>query len=571
MKTIFPRFLLFFVPISCALAALVLLLYRQDLAKERIRHESDGSYNVDLHAEIIAAEFRAVKSDLLFLSGQSVLQDYLARPSAAAKRALAREYLMFGSGKGIYGRIRYLDAAGREVVRIDGDEGHPVIAPDNQLGSATDRYYFREALALKKGQTYVSPFDLDSERGDIKRPFKPRLRFAVPVFDASGSKRGVVVLDYMGAKMLRKLDEISAHLPGSLALLNGNGFWLRAPRREDEWAFMFARDRRFGGGYPRGWREIVRGGRGAARTDEGLFAFTTFSPVDAGFMTGGQAESLLRIVYVLPQEALDLKSRKLLKTLLIPCAFIEAVLAVLIWFLCRAHALRENSRRRLLESEARLRILSTGLIEAQERERKSLSRDLHDDLGQLLTAACLELERALLPEGKAVRPELVRGVLEYTRSALDRMREISSRLRPRVLDDLGLKEAARSLIDEHRKKTGIDFRAELRFESREVPSAVSENIYRILQEALNNVVKHARAKKGLITLSLADSRIELTVKDWGVGLDQRSLNPGTMGLLSMRERSELLGGTFSLRSEPGAGTEVRVVVPMPASSAAGDV
>jgi signal transduction histidine kinase len=99
-------------------------------------------------------------------------------------------------------------------------------------------------------------------------------------------------------------------------------------------------------------------------------------------------------------------------------------------------------------------------------------------------------------------------------------------------------------------------------ENRDLSPAVSEQLYRILQEALTNLVKHSETSKGLVRLRRMDGSVELTVRDWGVGLDRAAQRADSLGFLSMRERCELLGGIFRVTSEPGGGTEVRATVPL---------
>ncbi len=544
MEPLYRRFLAFFLPISGAVLALALLLYSEHVATKRRVDEIAGHSAVELHAAILEQEFRAAKSDLLFLSGQSVLQDFLSRPGSAAKEALIRDYLLLLARKDFYDGVRLFDASGREEAGA-GDGGGET-SSQRGLRRELGVPHFREALALARGRVYSAAFV-----------------FATPVFDGKGRRRGLLVLDYSEKRLLRRL-EAAANRPGSLVLLDGDGVWLNAPPPGSARPGMQGGERRFALEYPEAWREISRGDQDLVSNREGLFAFKLFDPARVGFETDGRANSLLRIVFVMSSSRLFIQTHRVQKILTVLCVFIEGVLAVLIWFLCRARAAREFQQRRLEDSEARLRVLSAGLIETQERERKILSRDLHDDLGQLLTAACLELERALRPDGRADRLDVIQRALESTRLALDRMRDISTRLRPRVLDEIGLKEAVRSLLDDYREKTGIDVSEALSFESAEIPDDVGVNLYRILQEALTNAAKHARTNRVQVSLGLSQGDVALSVKDWGVGLDARPARPGSLGFLSMRERAELLGGTFRVESQSGQGTEVRVTIPLSA-------
>ncbi len=163
------------------------------------------------------------------------------------------------------------------------------------------------------------------------------------------------------------------------------------------------------------------------------------------------------------------------------------------WWVVLAHAnvLRRRHERQIEESEGRLRKLSTQLLSAQEQERRSFFRDLHDDLGQLSTLVTLELEQALAAEEDAKRRTLIERALAGERQLLERVHALSARLRPTLLDDLGLREAVRSLLSDFEARTGIVSHATLRFDRLDVPAAVGDNLFRILQEALINVAKHS--------------------------------------------------------------------------------
>lgn len=340
-----------------------------------------------------------------------------------------------------------------------------------------------------------------------------------------------------GPELDGRLDAVASGLPGELMLLDAEGGVIHGPS-----AGSFAVRQ------PAAWDRVRGAAHATAVLPEGLLHFKDL---------GGR-----RVVYFAAPDTLYAASRRRLKVLLALAVPVLAGLAALLRALSRAQENRRLQERRCWESEGRLRALAAGLITAQERERKNLSRELHDDVGQLLTLTCLELDRSLSPDGTASRPEVVQKALEGARQALDRVRALCGSLRPQVLDDLGLKEAARSLLEQVRAKTGIDLDSELALDSRAVPPSVGENVYRILQEAVTNVARHAKARRGRVTLRQAGEALELVVEDEGVGFTPPEAGESSMGLLSMRERAELLGGRFEVASEPGKGTRVAVTVPM---------
>jgi signal transduction histidine kinase len=563
------RLLAIFLPAALLTSGVVLAVYYQDLTNEQTLSEQAADHQVDLQSDLIRREMKLVQSDLLYLANQTVLRDFLAgleKRDASPQRQqgeLQDEYVLFCQQRGVYDQIRYLDAAGQERIRVNYGNGRATIVPEQQLQPKAGRYYFAQAMLLDRGQVFVSPFDLNIEHDQIERPLKPVIRFATPVFDRSGVKRGILALNYLGAALLGKLAQVSAGFPGAVWLLNGDGFFLRGPSPQDEWGFMLGHDRTLATYFPEEWQRLLavesrteeEGAVGQFRTGGGLFTFRTVA-------LDPRSLRLVVLAHV-PPSVLDGRANVLLRRLSLLSGVVLLLLLVLAWYLAYAAALRRDHERHLAESAARLRTLSTRLLTAQEDERRSLSRDLHDDLGQVVTSVTLDLQRATQARDGERKDELIGRALHGAGCLLDRIHEISERLRPTLLDDLGLEDAVRSFLADYERRTGIPARTELSFEQPHVPPTVRENVYRILQEALTNVARHAQATEVQVRLRVSTDAVTLTVRDDGVGLAPEALDNKRLGILGMRERAELLDGTFVLKGEPGRGTEVSVAIPLP--------
>ena len=217
---------------------------------------------------------------------------------------------------------------------------------------------------------------------------------------------------------------------------------------------------------------------------------------------------------------------------------------------------------RLQESEARLRLLSGLIIEAQERERRRLARELHDELGGLVNTMTLTLSRVEAQAEGAVATQLAE-VLKLSRTLGERTRQISLRLRPPILDDLGLLPALRWHAD-HLHQTG-QLKVDLDHEGPEqrLLPEIETAIYRVVQEALTNVVRHAQIGTAQVRLRIDGQRAAVRITDRGAGFDPAAPRPATAGgLLGMRERAELLGGTLSVESAPTVGTLITAQFPL---------
>jgi len=428
-------------------------------------------------------------------------------------------------------------------------------------------------MQLDPGEVFVSRFDLNVEHDEIERPLKPAIRFATPVFDKNHVKRGVLVLNYLGQVLIEKLALVSVSFPGSAWLLNRDGFYLRGPSVEDEWGFMLNHDdRRFGAVFPEEWSSLAWTSRGQMHTDRGLFNFQTLFPREKTAMNHPEpaissedrdiGDAGLIVVTHLPPTVLSGRANLLLRRLLLLWGVVLFLILILAWYLARAAAHRRSQERQIAESEVRLRTLSSQLITAQEDERRRLSRDLHDELGQIVTAVSLDLQRAALASPAPKKDELIGQASHGAACLLDKIHEISLRIRPTLLDDLGLKDAVQSLLSDYERRTGIVTRTELQFDRADVPAQASENIFRILQEALTNVSKHSQAKEVSVKLTVTDRQTCLVVQDTGAGFTLSQVNGKGLGLLGMRERAELLGGDFQVQAEAGKGTRIQVIIPM---------
>ncbi|MFL6031348.1 MAG: GAF domain-containing sensor histidine kinase [Rubrobacteraceae bacterium] len=205
---------------------------------------------------------------------------------------------------------------------------------------------------------------------------------------------------------------------------------------------------------------------------------------------------------------------------------------------------------------------STRLGAVEERNR--LAREIHDTLAQGLTATALQLESAdaLVDAGSEKAHEPLRRALSLTRSNLEEARRSVLDLRASPLEGRPLSEALKALVERWEAETGIAARYGAVNGSRPLPPSVEAALYRICQEALTNVARHAGAERATVRLVAAPDRVRLAVEDDGRGFDAAGVPEDRHGIVGMRERAEVLGGTLEVRSGPGAGTRIEVTVPL---------
>jgi signal transduction histidine kinase len=215
----------------------------------------------------------------------------------------------------------------------------------------------------------------------------------------------------------------------------------------------------------------------------------------------------------------------------------------------------------LTVSRNKLRALNARLLETEDRERRRISRELHDDLNQALAALAVDIGALNRLAVRERRQEILR-LQERVVTMSDGVRRLAYRLHPSILDHLGLAVALRSYCDEFARREGIKIEFLHRNVDTGIAPQVASCVYRVAQEALRNVAKHSKAQLACVHVVGTNRFVNLVVKDLGKGFDPDGVGVGqSLGLTSMEERTRSLNGRFQVSSSPGRGTTVKMRVP----------
>ncbi|HYW85709.1 MAG TPA: sensor histidine kinase, partial [Spirochaetia bacterium] len=226
---------------------------------------------------------------------------------------------------------------------------------------------------------------------------------------------------------------------------------------------------------------------------------------------------------------------------------------------------KKHTERLLEDSRKELRNLALHLLAAREEERRSVAIDIHDELGQSLTALKMDILQLGKRVGGRRKPEREKladmtAVIDQTLSAVQR---IATELRPRMLDDLGLAATISWLCEDFSRRTGFPCTAQIMLREPGPVGAVATSIYRIAQELLTNVARHAMARRVSVQLREIGQNLRLLVQDDGVGITpQQASSPDSIGLIGIRERVGDLRGRFSIAGTKGGGTRARISIPL---------
>lgn len=357
-----------FLAVTAAIGLVAGLVAWMQIRGDRSLLLANERNQVALEQAIIHKEFQGVIADLLLLAENPAVLALAQEDSARTRSAAAAAFLGFCRRKAVYDQVRFLDAAGRERVRVNFNGGAPTVVADPDLQDKAQRYYFIETFRLAPGQVFVSPFDLNVENDRIETPHKPTIRFGTPIADAAGSKRGIVVINYLGENLLRQMRQASVNAQGDLMLLNAQGYWLLAPDANDEWGFQLGSepDRSFAERLPEAWSRMAAQREGQFQDSTGVYTFLSVDPmakVDrsatnrSGERMPADAISLQqwKVVSRVGPEVLAEDARRRLRGIVGLCALAVPAAGVAAWLFARLRARHDEANRAMRANEQRFR------------------------------------------------------------------------------------------------------------------------------------------------------------------------------------------------------------------------
>lgn len=362
------RFFVIFSILIALTVAVTSLIYFLDTEHALEMIKTDEQAHIKLVLTVISPELKSTVADLLYLSDSGELMEFLENKERD-RNPLQQEYFSMAYHKRAYDQIRLLDDSGMEIIRINFNNGDPIIVPDEELQFKGDRYYFSDTYQLNKGEVYISQLDLNIEHGEIEKPLKPIIRFGTPIFDKNGQKRGVIVLNYFGSILFQHIESIDKQSISDFMLINPDGYWLLSPKKEDEWGFMYPDrlDRTFGNVFPESWLRIKNNESGQFNTKDGIFTFTTFYPLREAWKsnTGSSKEEIntdankaneyyWKIVIYTSPNLIKAQTEEIQRTFYLPVLGLIAIFGFISYQLAN---LQENRKQIELLQNARSKVL----------------------------------------------------------------------------------------------------------------------------------------------------------------------------------------------------------------------
>lgn len=282
-------FFLLFTPV-----ALLILGGAWYVGKERIEEEmslirANEIGNVVLGVRRLDDELHTPLRQLRTLAGEGSVRRAVETGAPADLAAMRLTFEGLIAYTETYAKIRWIDATGRERVRVNNLDGQPAAVPEDALQDVSGGYYFKEGMRLKAGEVYVSPMDLNVEHGKVETPYRPVLRLAMPMHGADGATRGLLVLNVAAQRILDAFTDSLMEARDHAMLLNSEGYWLVHPDSDAEWGFVFGRKDTLSARNPAAWKTISAIPSGQEMLGDGLWTWSTVYPlkVDDSRATSG--------------------------------------------------------------------------------------------------------------------------------------------------------------------------------------------------------------------------------------------------------------------------------------------
>jgi len=542
----------------------------------------------NLLSRTISLDLKSLFNDLILSSNHVEVRQFLKSRNSTDRSDLESEFIALCRVSKAYDQVRILGNDGMELVRVNNNNGHPMAVPVQKLQNKSDRYYFLESLKLKHGEVYVSPFDLNIENGKIEQPLKPMLRVSMPVYDDSGQRLGIVILNYLGQKILNSITANMGSDRGVSMLLNSKGYWLLSPDKSQEWGFMY-KDRKavnLKTITPKAWEQIAASPSGQFSTIAGIYTYSTIivAPKTGKKEISGNVRQW-KVVCLAPSSIIAASTSQIFYNYMIIYSCI--LMIILFGGLTRARfvGIRAQGRKKLEKAK----------LEAEDANRAKsdflarMSHEIRTPMNAIIGLTHLALKTKMTSKQNDYLSKVdmsAKSLLGIINDILDFSKIEAGRLEVGhvdfILDDV-LNDIV-NMLGLQAEQKGLEFLLMVRST---VPNLLVGDRLRLGQVLLNltgNAIKFTDSGDVIISAKLVQETndmalIQFSIKDTGIGISpeqsaklfqpfsqadgsiSRQFGGTGLGLTISKRLVELMNGTMQLKSEIGEGSEFIFTIP----------
>lgn len=341
-------FLLLFVPALLLIGAGGYLFATSEIRYQQRQLQADDTSAVEIASNSLRQNLNNLSNDIMFLGNIPKFRDLLDNPTPDNLARTAAYFRIYMETQGIFDQIRWIDQTGKERLRLDFINRQARVMPDEKLQDKSQRSYYLQASQTPAGAIYISPFELNVEDEQIQRPFKPVIRIAIPVQDSAHHPKGILIINYLGQRLLDEFVQSVGANGNRLLLLNRDGYWLKGLRAEDEWGFMFNQTATLATQKPVLWSALYQNASGYQIDDDGLWTWNRVNPLED--VKTGQLQTLAKInilgrydytwhiVMLLSNDSLNDIQQHTWRKISIPMGLLMLLFAVVSALLAGSHA-----------------------------------------------------------------------------------------------------------------------------------------------------------------------------------------------------------------------------------------
>ncbi|GEM_PF-960686 len=596
-KRIFRTFFRIFIPLFILFTGVVFTIKKTQDNSDRQISLSSEQFEINQKSEIIHRDLDFIIGDLQIMAALNIFHDVWREPyNAAIKNTISTVFLKVSRERKLYDQIRLIDSEGDEIIRVNFKDSVAGVVAERDLQNKRQRPYFPNTFKLNRDEIYVSQFDLNIENDTIETPLKPILRFATPMFDEKGEKKGILVFNYLGEYMLRNSEALgNRRFKEHFMLLNKDSYWLKAPDAELEWGFMFDDKKavNFQQYYPEEWEIISSQTSGQFENERGLFTFNTIYPLENNdpeiVWTEQEAFHAAQNYYwkavsFVPQAELYKSQEKRNFQLLIVYLLLIALSGWGSWVLARSIYRRQLAEEKIHKNLEKLQELNA----TKDRFFSIIAHDLRSPFNTMLGFGEMlkeEVDNENTEHLKEYTHYLYSGILK-TYNLLNELLDWANLQRRKVAFEPQTIDAERCVdeIFQILELSALNKNLNLvKLIPEKTELTADRNMFcTIVRNLLNNAVKFT-PEGGTITFSakFRNGKHIFTVADTGVGIspgnlkklfkvDESFSTAGTneesgtgLGLVLCKELVEKHGGEIWAESEKGKGAEFHFTIPLP--------
>ena len=336
-------FFLLFIPVALLILGGAWYVGNERITEELAMTQSSEISNVVMGVRRLDDELHTPLQQLRRLANEGAVRWGVESGSDQALQDMTSVFMRLLAYNDGYAKVRWIDETGMERVRVNNVEGRTVPVPAAELQALGESYYFKESMALKDGEVYISPLDLNVENGQIDVPHKPVLRLATPIRGGDGTPHGILIVNVAAQALLDAFTNSLVEARDHAMLLNSEGYWLKSPDSSLEWGFMFKRKDTLAARHPQAWKEISSIPSGQVTLDDGLWTWSTVYPLKVDDSRDTKHIPSWLVVTQLPRDQLELASQSAWKTVGIFAAVLLALYGALALWLARAMAERTRA------------------------------------------------------------------------------------------------------------------------------------------------------------------------------------------------------------------------------------